>query len=409
MGVHCCNRIGVSLYGCNCMSVSPWGGRRLTKPAVNVGVVTSILTFANVKALAIEEAEAERPGKYIPQPWGELEVGLSQALDKAPHSVDVVLCDSFNTPLAMSIILDLVSAANLYMSSTESISLVKEVARWVTPITTIFGLDRSSGGSLSSLDRIGWSTASDGSSSAQEIALPYVRLLSSFRDRVRAMAIASPASISSDLLALCDRLRDVELADLGVSLDDRDSSCALSNLCLPGSSAWRARRRSERRPSARPPRKPRASRAKKKRGRSWKRPKSTRGKCCWIMFGAVVWASPEGVLLCAWRAQQRGHKAAFFLFSCPVRNNLFPSFAQRLLCVVTSATVCRKPFWHLVLLSVLGRPWPATPSLFSSSLAFSRLPRRRPSSIVPRPPATVAACHAVAYREPSRRASWSLS
>ena len=44
MGVHCCNRIGVSLYGCNWMSVSPWGDRRFTKPAVNVGVVTSILT-----------------------------------------------------------------------------------------------------------------------------------------------------------------------------------------------------------------------------------------------------------------------------------------------------------------------------------------------------------------------------
>ena len=39
--------------------------------------------FANVKALALEEAEAERSGKHIPQPWGELEVGLSQALDEA--------------------------------------------------------------------------------------------------------------------------------------------------------------------------------------------------------------------------------------------------------------------------------------------------------------------------------------
>ena len=41
MGVHFCNRIGVSLYGSNRISVSPSGGGRL-KPAVNVGVVTSI-------------------------------------------------------------------------------------------------------------------------------------------------------------------------------------------------------------------------------------------------------------------------------------------------------------------------------------------------------------------------------
>ena len=48
MGVHCCNRIGISLYGCNCMSASPWGGRRFTKPAVNIGVATSILTLYRV-------------------------------------------------------------------------------------------------------------------------------------------------------------------------------------------------------------------------------------------------------------------------------------------------------------------------------------------------------------------------
>ena len=35
-GVHCCNRIGVSLCECNRMSVSPWG------------VVTSILTRGRV-------------------------------------------------------------------------------------------------------------------------------------------------------------------------------------------------------------------------------------------------------------------------------------------------------------------------------------------------------------------------
>ena len=28
MGMHCCNPIGVSLYRCNRMSISPWGGRR---------------------------------------------------------------------------------------------------------------------------------------------------------------------------------------------------------------------------------------------------------------------------------------------------------------------------------------------------------------------------------------------
>ena len=41
-GCNFCNRIDVSLYGCNRVSVSLSGGGRFMKPAVNVGVVTSI-------------------------------------------------------------------------------------------------------------------------------------------------------------------------------------------------------------------------------------------------------------------------------------------------------------------------------------------------------------------------------
>ena len=54
------------------------------------------------------------------------------------------------------------------------------------------------------------------------------------------------------------------------------------------------------------------------------------------------------------------------------------------------ACVCRNPLWYLVLLSVLGRPWPATPSLpsfpssfLSSSGDHGRLPCRRPPRTVP--------------------------
>ena len=48
MGVHCCNRIGVSLYGCNRMSVLPSGGRRFMKPVVNVGV--GVVTFILIES-----------------------------------------------------------------------------------------------------------------------------------------------------------------------------------------------------------------------------------------------------------------------------------------------------------------------------------------------------------------------
>lgn len=55
--------------------------------------------------------------------------------------------------------------------------------------------------------------------------MPYLRALSSFRDAVRQLAIANPSdNTSKDLLLLSDRLRDYDLASLGVALDDRDSA-----------------------------------------------------------------------------------------------------------------------------------------------------------------------------------------
>ena len=70
MGVHCCNRIGVSLYGCYCMSVSPWGVRRFTKPAANVGVVMSILTGGTLRGRPSQRLARAlpRPGLHAPIP-----------------------------------------------------------------------------------------------------------------------------------------------------------------------------------------------------------------------------------------------------------------------------------------------------------------------------------------------------
>ncbi|KAI5804596.1 tRNA synthetases class I (C) catalytic domain-containing protein [Geopyxis carbonaria] len=177
--------------------------------------------FTNVKALVAEEAATA--GAVPPQPWTPLEAQLQRDLDNARTALDAALCDSFNTPAAMQVLADLISAANIYTTKTTSLPLVKECARWVTRIVTIFGLDASStpGGA----DRIGWSDSSAsaaGAASTEEAATPFVRLLSSFRSAIRAHAIANPTESSPALLAMCDTLRDTQLPELGVVLDDRD-------------------------------------------------------------------------------------------------------------------------------------------------------------------------------------------
>lgn len=49
--------------------------------------------------------------------------------------------------------------------------------------------------------------------------MPYLRALSSFRDKVRNLAITG--ALNTEILALSDELRDVQLVDLGVVLDDQ--------------------------------------------------------------------------------------------------------------------------------------------------------------------------------------------
>jgi cysteinyl-tRNA synthetase len=156
------------------------------------------------------------------------------SLDEARKGVHDALCDSFNTPLAMSTIIDLISKTNLYLRDNEktpvnpnaylSIASVKEIARWITRLLDIFGLDGASS-TANGGDRIGWSTSQKGeSSNAEETAMPYVRVLSKYRDQVKKLSISNPNdSISKELLSISDTVRD-DLVPLGVSLEDRNSA-----------------------------------------------------------------------------------------------------------------------------------------------------------------------------------------
>ena len=56
--------------------------------------------------------------------------------------------------------------------------------------------------------------------------MPYLRVLSSFRDGVRRLAIAGGDNALKNVLLLSDQLRDVDLVPLGVALDDQEgTSC----------------------------------------------------------------------------------------------------------------------------------------------------------------------------------------
>ena len=189
---------------------------------------------------------------------------LTMALRKAQAAVKEALLDSFNTPKAMSALSELVSDYNNMDKSELNPQEIRTTALWVTSMVNIFGLNGVA--SPNSMD-IGWegidilevakqyvyplSTMRD---SLREIARskdglnveklkqidkaketaeeepsdsakPYANLLSNFRKDVR--ALEGSANQSQDIMVLCDRVRDIDLFDLGIYLEDRENQSAL--------------------------------------------------------------------------------------------------------------------------------------------------------------------------------------
>jgi cysteinyl-tRNA synthetase len=181
------------------------------------------------------------------------------------------LSDSFDTPRAMRVLSELVSQANIHINTHKSdmdIRGLESIARWVTKMVGIFGLDANA---TPPYDGLGWaSSASNSDLTAKEIvesyyavyqkvtgevnklalhskvldqlmsvdvnaefrtvestgtkdpealAMPYLRAISKIRDELR--KIAPEQATKKQILSLSDQIRDTDLTNLGVYLDDR--------------------------------------------------------------------------------------------------------------------------------------------------------------------------------------------
>lgn len=159
----------------------------------------------------------------------------------AQDSFRAALCDSFNTPVALDILRDLVSRTNIYINARGkelNLAAVERNARWIGSMLRMFGLGEGEG------NEIGWGQEAregGGALDREEVLLPYLRALSAFRDGVRQLAISKGDGAAKDILALCDRLRDQELVPLGVALDDQEglSSCQSNTSMQPFDSLYR--------------------------------------------------------------------------------------------------------------------------------------------------------------------------
>jgi cysteinyl-tRNA synthetase len=187
---------------------------------------------------------------------------LRASFESTKEKVHNALADSFDTPTAVRSISTLITDYNSAKRSTLSDEVSFDIARWVTKIVRIFGLDGSTDHNDSS---IGWSgtdipaeakefvyavsrerdeirqhaiagnlsdetltgiLSKDSPSKKQDAAsIPYAELLSTFQDNVK--TLAEKKAPAKDFLALCDRLRDLDLWDLGIYLEDRENAPAM--------------------------------------------------------------------------------------------------------------------------------------------------------------------------------------
>ncbi|CAK7217456.1 cysteinyl-tRNA synthetase [Sporothrix bragantina] len=244
--------------------------------------------FTNVKARLAEAGVSSGLQKLSLGETAETKTGLAAEFEQAKADLDTALRSSFDTPTALQVILRLVRNANVSMSEPNAdLSTVEAVARWVTKIVGVFGLDPNAQPPYES--SLGWGPANPTSTAAggaggvvdpkvavqpysgvfakvkgdvaalglttevalntllaelrpdaefallekelddtnshydiERLALPFLRAVSSLRDELR-RAATNPDNKEkkSAVLALSDRIRDYDLVELGVQLDDQ--------------------------------------------------------------------------------------------------------------------------------------------------------------------------------------------
>lgn len=196
--------------------------------------------FATVKAhsrTASERGPAFSDGHHH---YGVGEKHLVAALTDAQLTFRQALCDSFDTASAVNVLLDLVSKANIYERESRTgvnAAVLASVGRWVGDMLRMFGL----GDASYREGEIGWGRAAaagsaedaeaNGAGIDQEaLLLPYLNALSKFRSQVRQLARDRTQQPHSELLRLADALRDDELVDLGVALEDNEDGTAILKL-----------------------------------------------------------------------------------------------------------------------------------------------------------------------------------
>ncbi|KAM9764517.1 cysteine--tRNA ligase, cytoplasmic isoform 1-T1 [Menidia menidia] len=171
--------------------------------------------FLNVKDVL--RAPTDITGRF--EKWEAEEAELNSSFFERKAAVHAALCDNVDTRSAMEELRLLVSQTNGYMAGRKASRLrpnrllVEAVATYITGMLKIFGAIEGS-------EPIGFPIGAQGQSvDLESTVMPYLSVLSDFREKVRKIAREQKVM---ELLQLCDAIRDDTLPELGVRLEDHE-------------------------------------------------------------------------------------------------------------------------------------------------------------------------------------------
>ncbi|XP_076971507.1 cysteine--tRNA ligase, cytoplasmic [Tamandua tetradactyla] len=171
--------------------------------------------FLNVKDVL--RAPADLAGQF--EKWEVEEIELNKSFYDRQSAVHAALCDNVDTRTVLEEMRALVSQCNLYMAArraartTPSRSLLGSVASYLTHMLKIFG-------AIEEENTLGFPVGGHGTGlNLEATVLPYLQVLSEFREGVRKIAREKKVP---EVLQLSDTLRDDVLPELGVRLEDHE-------------------------------------------------------------------------------------------------------------------------------------------------------------------------------------------
>ncbi|XP_054998735.1 cysteine--tRNA ligase, cytoplasmic isoform X2 [Sorex araneus] len=171
--------------------------------------------FLNVKDVL--RAPADLAGQF--EKWEAEEAELNRSFFDKKAAVHEALCDNVDTRTALEEMRALVGQCNLYMAARKaarrrpSRALLESVALYLTRMLKIFG-------AIEEESSLGFPVGGAGTSlNLEATVMPYLQVLSEFREGVRSIAREKKVL---EVLQLSDALRDDILPELGVRLEDHE-------------------------------------------------------------------------------------------------------------------------------------------------------------------------------------------